>query len=453
MTELDVPDHPTAADLGDIQGLVYRGYARHPYAGFLLAQLHDTGPARAWLAEVRRQVTPASATHVATPVQVALSYTGLTALGVPDEVLFGLPQEIKLGMVGRATVLDDEPARWTLGGYDQRLDVLVMIYAHDERAREHAIAHHRKLLETAGAKIHAEELSWRFAEHEHFGFADGLSQPFLRGLHQRELPGQAEVAAGEVVLGYRNAYGKAPQTPKQGNLDLGKNGTYLVFRKLDQDVVRFWTWLAARAHELAPDDPAVIDQLAAKLIGRWRSGAPLVRAPDRDDPDQARAEVRNDFTFLPHDAEGKRCPLSAHVRRANPRDAHGGSIDDSLTVVQRHRILRRGRSYGAPLPVGDAIAGNDDRQSRGLYFISLQTSIARGFEFIQQTWLANPGFLGMHREPDPLLGSSAGTCHFTIPADPCRLRLTSIPTVVTPLGGGYFFLPSLTALSRIAAGR
>src|SRR5215472_8802507 len=103
MTELlDVPSHPTAADLGDIQGLIYRGYARHPYAAFLLAELRDVGPARAWLDEVRRLVTPASAVHVATPVQIALSYSGLTALGVPAGVLFGLPQEIKLGMAGRA---------------------------------------------------------------------------------------------------------------------------------------------------------------------------------------------------------------------------------------------------------------------------------------------------------------------------------------------------------------
>ncbi len=158
------------------------------------------------------------------------------------------------------------------------------------------------------------------------------------------------------------------------------------------------------------------------------------------------------FDYLAHDRDGLRCPISSHIRRANPRDARGGSAADSRTVVGRHRIVRRGRSYGSPLPHADALAGRDDGVARGLYFLCLQSSIARGFEFIQQTWLANPGFLGMHREPDPLVGDSAGKCHFTIPADPCRLRLTSIPSVVTTLGGGYFFLPSLTALARIAAG-
>jgi len=121
-------------------------------------------------------------------------------------------------------------------------------------------------------------------------------------------------------------------------------------------------------------------------------------------------------------------------------------------VVNRHRILRRGRSYGSPLPHADALAGRDDGVARGLYFVCLQSSIARGFEFIQQTWLANPGFLGLHREPDPIVGDSGGTCHITLPAEPVRLRLANLPTVVTNRGGGYFFVPSLSALERIANG-
>src|SRR6185503_16687500 len=145
-------------------------------------------------------------------------------------------------------------------------------------------------------------------------------------------------------------------------------------------------------------------------------------------------------------------PLSAHIRRANPRDARGGSPSQSRAIVNRHRIIRRGRSYGAPLPDAAARAGCDDGASRGLYFICLQSSIARGFEFIQQTWLTNPGFLGLHRELDPIVGTSDGRYHVTIPAEPFRLRLTCMPTVVTHRGGGYFLLPSLSALARIAAG-
>src|SRR5262249_23822244 len=176
------------------------------------------------------------------------------------------------------------------------------------------------------------------------------------------------------------------------------------------------------ARELARgDDDAAADLtelFAAKLVGRWRSGAPLALAPERDDPELATPTRRNCFDYLEHDADGLRCPISAHIRRANPRDARGGSAAESRTVVNRHRIVRRGRSYGAPLSHGDALAGRDDGIARGLYFLCLQSSIARGFEFIQQTWLANPGFLGLHREPDPLLGGSADACHFTIPGDP-----------------------------------
>jgi deferrochelatase/peroxidase EfeB len=177
----------------------------------------------------------------------------------------------------------------------------------------------------------------------------------------------------------------------------------------------------------------------------------MVLTPDRDDPAYATRERLNDFGFLDHDPDGLRCPMSSHVRRANPRDARGGGAAASELVVSRHRILRRGRSYGAPLPPEAAITHGDDGVERGLYFICLQASIARGFEFIQQSWLANPGFLGLHREPDPIIGGS-GTRHLTIPAEPVRLRLTDVPTVVTHVGGGYFFVPSLSALARIAAG-
>ncbi len=142
--------------------------------------------------------------------------------------------------------------------------------------------------------------------------------------------------------------------------------------------------------------------------------------------------------------------MSSHVRRANPRDARGGTASESESVVSRHRILRRGRSYGLPLAEKAALAGLDDRAPRGLYFISLQASIARGFEFIQQTWLSNPGFSGLFNEPDPIMGNGDGTSECSIPGSPVRLRLANVPIVVTVMGGGYFFLPSLSALAHIA---
>jgi Dyp-type peroxidase family len=451
-------DTPREADLADIQGLVYSGFADHTLAGYVFAQLgSDASRSRAWLADLRARVTTAVAEQREPHgrIQVALAPTGLRALGVPDAVLDAFPQEAKLGMPSRARILgDDDPTTWELGRAEAPLDVLVMVFARDEAARDRMLGNERTALETAGAHVYPYELSWPLENREHFGFADGLSQPFLPGPHREPRNGDVAVASGEILLGYRNAYNALPQSPHWDGLDIGRNGTYLVFRKLAQDVAGFWGWLDARARELSAGDPAsaasLRELLAAKLVGRWRSGAPLVLTPDRDDPVFATPEKRNAFNYLTADPEGLRCPISSHVRRANPRDARGGSAQDSQEVVSRHRILRRGRSYGAPLDDAAARAGRDDGIPRGLYFISLQASIARGFEFIQQTWLSAPGFHGLHAEPDPIMGNADGTSHVTIPAQPLRLRLPNVPSVVTVRGGGYFFMPSLSALARLA---
>ncbi|MEO7730891.1 MAG: Dyp-type peroxidase, partial [Kofleriaceae bacterium] len=345
---------------------------------------------------------------------------------------------------------------WQLGGPGDRLDVLVMIYTRDEADRDRDVARERAALEAAGARICHCERSGPVVKNEHFGFADGVSQPFLSGAHASPRRGEDRVATGEILLGYRNAYGKLPLTPHWGDSDLGKNGTYLVFRKLAQNVAAFWGWIADQARGLAADDPAAVaqltEQLGAKIMGRWLSGASLVLSPERDDRAFATPDQINAFNYLKHDPDGLRCPIASHARRANPRDARGGGDVVSKTVVNRHRIIRRGRSYGAPMTLDRAVTGSDDGVERGLYFICLQASIARGFEFIQQTWLANPGFLGLHSEPDPILGQASTSRHLTIPADPVRLRLANPPTVVTNQGGGYFFVPSLAALARIAGG-
>jgi Dyp-type peroxidase family len=453
-------NEPQVRDLQDIQGIVYTGWNDHPYAGFLFATLGgDPRASRAWLDAQRRRVTPVARHLRKVPgrLQIALSPTGLAALGVPDDVIDVLPPEVRAGMAARRRALgDNDPSTWQIGGPGTRLDVLVMVYARTEATRAAQLAEHRRELGAAGATVYADELSWPMVQREHFGFADGLSQPFLPGLHTEPRPGEDRIAVGEILLGYRNAYDQLPISPHWGDFDLGRNGTYLVFRKLQQHVTALWSWLAGHARRLGNGDPAaeaeLIELLGAKLVGRWRSGASLVLAPDQDDPACATPQRVNAFRYLQEDPDGLRCPLSSHVRRANPRDARGGSAENSETVVNRHRILRRGRSFGTALPVEAAIAGHDDGAGRGLYFLCLQSSIARGFEFIQETWLANPGFLGLYGEPDPIVGNSNGKTHITIPAEPVRLRLDNVPTIVTNQGGGYFFLPSLSALARIARG-
>jgi Dyp-type peroxidase family len=451
---------PQAEDLDDIQGIVYTGWNDHPYAGFLFARLGDDAhAARAWLDAVRLDVTPVNRKRRKRHgrLQIALSATGLAALGVPDDVIDVMPAEVTAGMASRRRVLgDSDPADWQLGGPGRRLDVLVMVYTRDANTRDAELAYHRSALIASGATVYPGERAGPSSPREHFGFADGISQPYLPGLHAEPRRGENRIATGEILLGYRNAYDRYPNSPVWDHFDLGRNGTYLVFRKLEQDVAAFWGWISGHARRLAGGNPGAVADLTeligAKLMGRWPSGAPLTLTPDHDDPAYATPDRVNAFGFLYHDPDGLLCPLSSHVRRANPRDARGGTAERSQEVVNRHRILRRGRSYGPRLAPEDARAGRDDGAARGLYFLCLQSSVARGFEFIQQTWLANPGFLGLHREPDPIVGSSGGQCHVTIPAEPVRLRLTNIPTVVTNRGGGYFFVPSLSALARIATG-
>lgn len=453
-------DRPGERELEDIQGLVYSGWNDHGYAGFLFARLGDDPVAsRGWLDAIRRDVTPAARPRRAQHgrLQLALAPSGLAALGVPGDVIGMLPPEVQAGMAARRRALGDPaPATWQLGGARDRLDALVMVYARDPETRARELALRRDQLRSAGATVLPAELGWPMGPREHFGFADGLSQPYLPGLHAEPRPGDDAIAAGEILLGYRNEYGEYPVSPIWGDFDLGKHGSYLVFRKLAQDVAGLWSWIAGHARRLSGGDPGetarVIELLGAKLMGRWRSGAPLTLTPDRDDPEYARPERVNAFKYLAGDRDGLCCPISSHVRRANPRDARGGTARESERVVNRHRILRRGRSFGSPLAFSDAVAGRDDGVPRGLYFICLQSSVARGFEFIQQSWLVNPGFGGLHGEPDPIAGSNAGARHVTIPAEPLRLRLSGMPTVVTSLGGGYFFLPSIAALERLAAG-
>jgi Dyp-type peroxidase family len=451
--------YPTATDLEDIQGLVYNGWADHAYAVFVFASFGpDAAKSRAWLRALSTEVTCA-AKHkrpLHGRMQVALTPTGLEALGVPKDVIGGFPQEATQGMHARARILgDDEASTWSLGSPGDRIDVLVMLYARTDEQRTEMLAKQRTALQAAGATLRdVDEITYPLGMREHFGFADGLSQPYLPGARDPLEAGEDILAAGEIVLGYPNEYAALPHSPAWDDLDLGRNGTYLVFRKLEQHVEQLWGYLATQAKQLAtaPEVDAMTDYLGAKMMGRWRSGASLVHTPTHDDPTYSSDALVNAFTYLEPDPLGMKCPISSHVRRANPRDARGGGAGESKKVVNRHRILRRGRSYGAPLSLDEAKAGRTDHQSRGLYFICLQASIARGFEFIQQTWLSSPGFQGLHGEPDPIMGNSNGDCPFTIPASPVRLRLHDVPTVVTVRGGGYFFLPSMKALARIARG-
>jgi Dyp-type peroxidase family len=461
----------TELELDDIQGLVARGYAELRAARYVLLQIDDAVAARAWLGGLVDQVTPAPAHPTDSALNVAVTANGLTKLGLPAETMSEFSNEFTAGMTTphRRRTLgdlgDSAPEGWLWGGpTTPSIDVLLLLFARDQATLEQRYA----TLSDAGVseilKLDAvDDLDGR----EHFGFVDGISQPTIAGLSSRVDTPPNTINAGEFILGYPNEYGRHTDRPLigvdadprrmlpadvggSGKADFGRNGTYVVFRQLSQDVRSFWRHLddATRAAD-GTSDAEKRTWLGAKMVGRWPSGAPLTLAPDADDPTLATA---NDFTYQFGDEFGLSCPIGAHVRRAHPRDTLDPSpgTEESVSLDKRHRLLRRGREYGPP--VDDVLSDPPvDDPDRGLYFICLVGNIARQFELIQHTWVNNPKFNGLYDEPDPLVANHAATgATFSVPAEPVRIRYTNLPTFVTVRGGAYFFLPGIRALRYLS---
>jgi Dyp-type peroxidase family len=241
------------------------------------------------------------------------------------------------------------------------------------------------------------------------------------------------IKPGEFVLGYEDEDGGlAPAPPAPFDRD----ASFMVWRKLHQDVAGFRDQLALQAARLGLDE----ELLAAKLVGRWRDGSPLALRPEAPDPalgeDKARA---NDFLYG-DDPGGLRCPRGAHIRRTNPRDALGWQ--GRLTA--RHRILRRGMPYGSWLPEGSA----DDGADRGLLFVCLQASIARQFEIVQTQWCNDGNAFRLGREADPITGPPGVEVRHLIEGDP-PLVAAPLRSYVECRGGGYLIVPSVGALRRL----
>jgi Dyp-type peroxidase family len=345
----------------------------------------------------------------------------------------------------------------------------LMLYAQDEAGLAALATAQAAAFQGAGLRLTQTLATVDLGDIEHFGFHDGVSQPIIEGIPKAE-PAANVIKAGEFLLGYPNEYGlytarpllpasadptnMLPRDPAgSGAADLGRNGTYLVVRTLQQDVRGFRQFLEQTSAALDGGGAEARLRLAAKLVGRWPSGAPLVKAPDHDDPALA---AFNDFAYAGDDPDGLRCPIGAHIRRAHPRDSLDPSpgSDRSVAVDKRHRLIRRGREYGPPLPPDDQAGPADpsvDNAERGLHFLAVNANISRQFEFIQHTWVNNPKFAGLYDDADPLLAAHTPVGGaFTIPAEPVRQRITGLPRFVTVRGGAYFFLPGLRAIRYLA---
>jgi len=444
---------PVTLELADVQGLVARGYGSLSAASFLLLGLEDGAAARRWLASAVSLVTSGDDRPEARAVNVAFTSMGLVRLGLPDPLLQQFSNEFVHGMTTEhrqralGDVGDSAPAKWDWGGPSTgSIGAVLMLYARDPRELERLLEEHSRLLVESGVEVQRKLDTSNLDGFEPFGFRDGISQPFVEGLAKSGPAGQT-VRAGEFVLGYENEHGHYTDQPLVED-GIGRNGSYLVFRQLEQDVRGFWQFI-----DSAAPHPAERTRLAAKMVGRWPGGAPLALSPDRDDPVLAEA---NDFGYFHEDRVGTGCPVGAHVRRTNPRDSldPGPGTDKSLAINRRHRLLRRGREYGQALSPDAALTESlAPDEERGLHFICLNGNIARQFEFVQNTWLNNPKFAGLYDDSDPLVGQSApygGT--FTMPsATGARSRVIGMPRFITVKGGAYFFLPGLTALRRLAS--
>lgn len=402
---------------------------------------------RAWLTELLDRVQSASdaaATMDASQrwITLAFTWTGLRALGVPDDALATFPDEFREGMAARADILGDTgpnaPQNWVDGLAGDDVHAIAILFARDDDEHRRCVGEHDKLVARCDGVRTVSYLDlnanppFNYA-HDHFGFRDRLSQPVIKGSGEEPTPGSGDpLEPGEFILGYPDEFTATPEIPQPA--ELARNGSYMAYRRLQEHVGAFRSYLAD--HAGTPDEQEL---LAAKFMGRWRSGAPLVLAPDADDPELGADPLRNnDFNYKEMDPFGYACPLGSHARRLNPRDtAHN---------MNRRRMIRRGATYGPALPDGAAEDGID----RGIAAFIICASLVRQFEFAQNVWINDKTFHELGNEHDPICGTQDGTMDFTVPKRPIRTVHKGIPAFTTLRGGAYFFLPGLTGLRYLA---
>ncbi|MEO7083863.1 MAG: dyp-type peroxidase [Gemmatimonadaceae bacterium] len=495
---LSQSDAAITLDLPDIQSFILYPVG-FPYARFSFFSIDDAARGRAFVGAVAELVSdatlpafiggkPAPKPH---EVSVAFTYGGLAALEVPEHSLRTFPPEFAQGMRARAgDFLADhganDPAQWEELWRADRVHVWVAVQANEiaeltrlqNRVLDCARANGVELLDVQESGALETTPGAGFTSKEHFGYTDGIGDPEIAGSGWPRIRGRGKwdeqksewvpLAAGEFVLGYRDEAGELPRAPLP--IGLSRNGSFMVYRKLHQNVAAFRAFIRGEGEKFAGGS----EFLAAKLMGRWRNGTPLIAAPDAPPagaplPEVAPSELTN-FRYS-DDPEGARCPMGAHVRRANPRD----SLGFHGVLVDQRRIVRRGMPYGAWIPEStplDEVARLDcideDHASRhGVIFMAINANIERQFEFVQREWMNYGNDFRQGNDRDPITGTRDTGDRMVIqgsvetrtvdgrevtnvrPPHVCR----GLEQFAVTRGGAYFFLPGLTALRLIAAGR
>jgi deferrochelatase/peroxidase EfeB len=499
---------PSLIETADVQTILFGGLSNHPSAACLALCLPaDEAAARQWLRDIEPHITFGDSPPPDRVTILALAASGLKKLGLSEQTRAMFPMAFLQGMAHpvRSAMLadtgDDKPATWLWGTDANAPDAAILAYASNDVTLQDSVrTFEGEIAARGGRVVHKIMLATRprpmandkrskFSP-EAFGFADGMSQPVIRGTKRwmREADRIHTVEPGEFLLGYPDNRGFMPPSPTvrstadptniltvlyprhsdsvrqpdfsasgaNADRDFGRSGTFLVIRQLEQDVGAFNDFLVATAARYAghPGVPKgltpkqVEEWIGAKMVGRWRDGTSLVRFPHRPGSGWNRereVEPDNEFLFGAEDPQGQRCPFGAHIRRGNPRESAVPGSLEQLAIVNRHRILRMGRGFEA------AGSGDPEAKNPGLLFMCLNGDIERQFEFIQQTWVTALQFHGLENEVDPILGRGGLTGRMTIPTPSGPLLLKDFKDFVRVRGGAYFFIPGRRALHYLCS--
>jgi Dyp-type peroxidase family len=509
-------------NLHEIQGNIIGGFNKD-YQTFLFLRFNDLDRGRQWLDLMVPEISTSQEVvdfnnlfkaikHrsgregivKATWTNIAFTHSGFKALGVTD--IDSFPADFKSGLAARAELVGDlghsAPENWVGPLGSKEVHALLIVASDSAIDLQNLVEGYinNPTFAAAATVIFRQEGRTRVEQpgHEHFGFKDGVSQPGIRGVTEplKDDPDKGKghedlLHPGEFVLGYKTQIKEYKNTdgtdkdgvnPAEGDIskngpDWTKNGSYLVFRRLSQNVQAFHH----NVNELAKQTGLDAAVMGAKLVGRYESGAPLEQTdvaidptrqdPSLDDPGLLSDDRINKFEYG-DDLDGHNVPRAAHVRKAYPRDQVGGNGSSSESETQTHRLLRRGIPFGNSL--GAAEHGDADEQfphDRGLLFLSYQKSIEHQFEFVQSAWVNDPNFpcAAAKKAPlnndkkhicstddpdgqDPIIAQSARGS-FRLPATEasgCPVHHLNVQHFVTTTGGEYFFQPSIDALVRIA---